>query len=160
MNFLEQLVGEWYEYQGYFVRKNIRFGRRKAGGWTGEIDVLAIYPERPGELTHIETSMDADSWSQRIQRFSRKCNDAKSHLEEILPIQFHIVRQVAVVLNNPSPATKDKLGDLPFEIKSIPDLIFEITKVLQNKDPLKETVPESFPILRALQFASNYGAHK
>ena len=25
-NFLEQLVAEWYEYQGYFVRRNVMVG--------------------------------------------------------------------------------------------------------------------------------------
>ena len=26
MNFLEELVAEWYEYQGYFVRRNVLVG--------------------------------------------------------------------------------------------------------------------------------------
>lgn len=31
-NYLEQLASEWYEFQGYFVRRNIRVGRRLEGG--------------------------------------------------------------------------------------------------------------------------------
>ena len=27
-NFLEQLVTEWYEYRGYFVRRNVPVGKR------------------------------------------------------------------------------------------------------------------------------------
>ena len=30
-NFLEQLVAEWYEYRGYFVRRNVPVGRRLEG---------------------------------------------------------------------------------------------------------------------------------
>jgi len=41
MNFLEQLVAEWYEWQGYFVCVNRKYGKRPGGGWTGEADVLA-----------------------------------------------------------------------------------------------------------------------
>ena len=26
MNFLEEIASEWYEYQGYFVRTNVKFG--------------------------------------------------------------------------------------------------------------------------------------
>jgi hypothetical protein len=32
-NYLEQLVAEWYEYKGYFVRRNILVGRLPKGGF-------------------------------------------------------------------------------------------------------------------------------
>jgi hypothetical protein len=56
-NFLEQLVAEWYQYQDYFVRTNIRVGRRAKGGHEGELDVVGFNPAL-GKLVHIETSMD------------------------------------------------------------------------------------------------------
>ena len=28
VNFLEQMVAEWYEFRGYFVRRNVRVGPR------------------------------------------------------------------------------------------------------------------------------------
>lgn len=31
-NHLEQLVAEWYEFEGYFVRRNVMVGRRPSGG--------------------------------------------------------------------------------------------------------------------------------
>src|SRR5690349_2182454 len=43
-NFLEQLVAEWYEFQGYFVRRNVRVGPRAGGGHAGELDVVAFHP--------------------------------------------------------------------------------------------------------------------
>jgi hypothetical protein len=30
VNFLEQLVAEWYEYDGYFIRRNVKVGKRAA----------------------------------------------------------------------------------------------------------------------------------
>ncbi len=36
-NFLEQLVAEWYEHQGYFVRRNVQVGKRTKGGYEGEL---------------------------------------------------------------------------------------------------------------------------
>lgn len=45
MNFLEQLVAEWYEYKGYFCRTNIRFGETGHDGHIGEMDVVAFHPK-------------------------------------------------------------------------------------------------------------------
>ena len=41
-NFLEQLVREWYEYQGYFVRQNVNVGKRAKGGYECELDIVAF----------------------------------------------------------------------------------------------------------------------
>ena len=41
-NFLEQLVAEFYEYKGYFVRRNILVGKRAKGGYECELDVVAL----------------------------------------------------------------------------------------------------------------------
>src|ERR1700683_1491772 len=62
-NFLEQLVAEWYEYRGFFVRRNVNVGKRTAGGHEGELDVVAFHPVEK-LLVQIETSMDAESWAQ------------------------------------------------------------------------------------------------
>ena len=51
MNFLEQLVAEWYGYRDYFIRTNVKFGKRSKGGYTGEVDVLAVKPQER-ELIH------------------------------------------------------------------------------------------------------------
>src|SRR5690554_419807 len=40
MNHLEQLVAEWYEYRGYFVRRNIQVGPRANGGYECELDAV------------------------------------------------------------------------------------------------------------------------
>ena len=70
-NFLEQLVAEWYEYQGYFVRRNINVGRRAAGGYECELDIIAFDP-KSRNVIHIEPSMDAQSWAQRTERYKKK----------------------------------------------------------------------------------------
>ena len=61
-NFLEQLVAEWYEFRGYFVRRNINVGPR-ARGSESELDVVAFHPTKR-HLVHIEPSMDAHSWKR------------------------------------------------------------------------------------------------
>ena len=39
-NHLEQLIAEWYEFQGYFVRRNVLVGKRSKGGYECELDVI------------------------------------------------------------------------------------------------------------------------
>lgn len=53
-NHLEQLAAEWYEYRGYFVRRNVRVGPRAQGGHEGELDIVAFDPRKVA-LVHIET---------------------------------------------------------------------------------------------------------
>lgn len=64
VNFLEQMVAEWYEFRGYFVRRNVRVGPRPKGGHIAELDVVAYHPARK-HLVHIEPSSDANSWEER-----------------------------------------------------------------------------------------------
>lgn len=71
MNHLEQLVAEWYEYRGYFVRRNVQVGPRTKGGYECELDVVAFHPAQ-NHLVHIEPSMDADSWTKREKRYAKK----------------------------------------------------------------------------------------
>lgn len=59
-NHLEQLIAEWYEYQGYFVRRNILVGKRAKGGYECELDVVAFHPERQ-HLVHI--AREKVAWS-------------------------------------------------------------------------------------------------
>ena len=70
-NYLEQLVAEWYEYQGYFVRQNILDGKRDKGGYAGELDVIAFSPTL-NHLVHVEPSMYADSWARMEESYLKK----------------------------------------------------------------------------------------
>ena len=71
MNVLEELVSEWYEYQGYFVRRDIKVGKRATGGYEGELDIVAFHPVSR-KIVHIETSMGAESWGKTAIYFSEE----------------------------------------------------------------------------------------
>src|SRR5882672_2600591 len=55
---LEDLLCEYYEWQGYIVRRNIKVGRLGHGGWEGELDIVAYHP-KSNHLVHLEPSLDA-----------------------------------------------------------------------------------------------------
>jgi hypothetical protein len=82
-NFLEQLVTEWYEYKGYFIKRNVWVGRRPQGGYECELDVVAFDPISK-HLVHIEPSTDASSgrnyWHLSMSLSSRGCGGQKMRL--------------------------------------------------------------------------------
>lgn len=82
MNHLEQLVAEWYEFQGYFVRRNVMVDPRPRGGYECELDVVAFHPGKQ-HLVHLEPSLDADSWQRREERFAKKFDAGRRHIPAI-----------------------------------------------------------------------------
>ncbi len=154
MNFLEQLVAEWYRYTGHFVRTNVRFEKRAKGGWTGEIDLLAYFPER-GNVSHIETSMDADSWAERKNKFKKKFEVPQQVYNSLFPTGYSYLERIVVVgsARNQDPAV---LGP-DIHVYSVPTMVRLIVEEIGRKHPMKEAVPENYPLLRALQFGAAYG---
>ncbi|GGH46383.1 hypothetical protein GCM10008014_09020 [Paenibacillus silvae] len=151
MNFLEQLASEYYTYRGNFVRTNIKFNKRTNGGYDGEIDVLA-FDTLTNSLTHIETSTDAQTIADRKVKFARKFNLTLNDYNKILNTSATNLIQIAVV-----GFTKTKI-DFGAGIvhKTVPEFIKEINGHLDGKNPMKEAVPESFLLLRAIQFSNYY----
>jgi hypothetical protein len=153
-NFLEQLIVEWYELQGYFIRKNVLVGKRLKGGYECELDVVAFHPGKK-HLVHLEASMDASSWSEREKRFKKKFDAGKKHI----PILF---KDLDI------PANIDQIAVLVFASKQNRatlaggrlilgnELLEQIFKDLQHRSIYAQTIPEQFPILRAFQFVAQY----
>ena len=163
MNFLEQLVAEWYEYQGYFVRRNMKFGGaagKSTGGHSGEIDILAYLP-KDGELLHIEASSDFDSWSGRKRKFVTKkfTKLADAEYIKILGLIPRAIRRIVVVSHSKKPDSavwQTESGDL-IEIIDIPALISTILVELRKKRHAREiAVPEQLPLLRAMHYIVSY----
>jgi hypothetical protein len=153
-NFLEQLIAEWYELQGYFIRKNVLVGRLARGGHECELDIVAFHPGKK-HLVHIEASMDASSWAERERRFEKKFDAGRKHI----PILFnglHIptnIDQIAVLMF----ASKQKRDTLAGGKLILGNELLEIIFAdLQNRSIYSHTIPEQFPILRAFQFVAQY----
>ena len=151
-NFLEQLVAEWYEYQGYFVRRNVRVGKRTAGGYEGELDVVAFHPETK-RLVHIESSMDADSWDKREQRFTKKFKAGKKYIGPLFSGLGNSdeIEQIAI-FGITSTGGYSTLGEGKVQFSS--DLIIEILARIKSTPVTSQAIPENFTILRTLQFIS------
>ena len=150
MNFLESLAAEWYGYNEYFVRTNIHVGKRPLGGYKAEIDVLAYSPIKE-ELVHLEMSSDADSWPEREQRMRKKFDLPHAEYEKAFNVKVDKVRKIAIC--GFSFASRNiRWGEI--EVKSVREFFNEVYAGLSHKSPMSEAVPESYPLLRAIQMSA------
>lgn len=153
-NYLEQLAAEWYEFKGYFVRRNIWVGRLPRGGYECELDIVAFNPEIK-HLIHVEPSMDANSWAEREKRFKKKFNAGKKYIPNLfggLKLPSHI-EQIALLgfvgKKHPSCVGGGK-------VLVISELLCAILKDIQDKNSRYSAISEQYPILRTLQLVTDY----
>jgi hypothetical protein len=153
MNFLEQLVSEWYEFEGFFVRRNVKVGRRAKGGYEGELDVVAFHPKKI-ELVHIEASTDSDTWEKRELRFSKKFELGRKYIPSLFDgFELPPPRQIAVLVYG-SNVNRKTIGGGEIKLASV--FMNELKSSLKEYKIASHAIPEGFPLLRTLQFAASY----
>jgi len=152
LNFLEQLVSEWYSFLEFDVKTNVRYGKRPKGGFEKEMDVVA-FDKKDGILFHIETSTDAEPWDARRERFRKKFEIPETYYKTLFPYQ-RIERIVVVGLARPRKTPDFGSG---IKVLSVPEFMREIAGRLRQMNPLREAVPEKYPLLRAVQFGIRTG---
>ena len=142
MSHLENLISEFYDWQGYLVKKNIKVGRRSKGGWEMELDVIAYHPHTE-HLIHLEPSLDSDSWKKREQRFRKKFNAGKKYIFSDIFTWLDsstTIDQVAVLVSH--PAGRDKISGA--KIKSVDEFVSEVrSEIKQQGIVSKKAIPES-----------------
>jgi hypothetical protein len=154
LNYLEQLAAEWYEYQGYFVRRNVQVGKRSAGGYECELDVVAFHPEKK-HLVHIEPSMDASSWAIREARYQKKFEAGRRHIPHIfagLHVPAH-VEQIAL-FEFASKANHQTLAG--GRVMLVSELLTDIARTIRTRKVSSAAVAQQYPILRTIQFMCQY----
>lgn len=154
MAHLEDLIAEFYDWQGYLVKRNIKVGRRAKGGWEMEIDVVA-YDPHSRHLIHLEPSLDAHSWPKREARFKKKFDAARKYifseiftwLDPATPLE-----QVAVLVSHPK-GQDDLAGGTIYSVDEFVAKIRE--KVARRGIVAKSAIPEQYPLLRTIQLTQN-----
>lgn len=151
-SYLETLIHEYLEWQGYLVRRNVKVGRRAKGGWEMELDLIGYNPLKQ-HLVHYEPSLDAHSWKLREERFTKKFSAAQRYIfTEIFPWlpSNSKLEQFAVVYNPTS--NRPLLGG--GKVLGVDQLVSEIrAKVVACGPMIRNAIPESFPLLRTLQMS-------
>lgn len=151
MNHLEQLTAEWYEFRGYFVRRNVMVGKRTMGGYECELDIVAFCPKRQ-HLVHVEPSMDAHTWAKREERYSKKFAAGRQYIPELfsgIPLP-DAIEQIALLGFASNTNVKTLAGG---RIVTSADFLAEITNEISHLRISKAAIPEQYPLLRTIQFA-------
>jgi len=150
MNHLEKLISQYYEWQGYIVRSNVRVGRLTHGGWEGELDIVAYHPETT-RLIHLEPSLDAHSWAKREDRFKKKFSAGKKYIPtEVFPwvSKNTPIEHIAILIT--SSRTKVAGG----KVISIDEFVAQIKKKIHSQGVMsKNAIPEELDLLRTIQYA-------
>lgn len=156
INFLEQLTYEWYEYQGYFVRRNTLAGARVAGGFECELDIVAFHPTT-GHIIHVEPSMDAHSWAERERRYKKKFEAGRKYIPFMIPDckTDTYIEQVALFGLMKQSKRKELAGG---KVLVVSDFLEEIVKVLRTQRVANAIVPEQYPLLRTIQFMCEHSS--
>jgi hypothetical protein len=149
MNHLEQLIWEWLEFKGYFVRRNVNVGRLSHGGHEGELDIVAYHPETKHVL-HVEASTDAAKWDERKKRFYKKFSVGNKY---ILPQLFPWlpsstrVEQWAVLWGSDKNHRTIGGGSVVPVSRLYALIAKDVREVKRGR-----AIPELFPLLRTMQF--------
>lgn len=150
MNHLEQLVSEWLQYRGYFVRTSVQVGPRSNGGFAGELDVVALNPKTE-HLLHVECSLDTDSEQNREARFKLKLERGRKYIRDAfygIPIPDTL--EQIVVLQFASGNTRSYGGG---RLVTVREFVHEMQNGLEGTSPSSGAVPSSLPLLRTIQLA-------
>lgn len=150
MNHLETLIRQFYEWQGYIVRGNVKVGKLAHGGWAGELDIVAYHPETQ-HLVHLEPSIDAHSWNRREERFTKKFHFGKKHIyRDVFPWldKRTPLEQVAILV---SSGRATLAGG---SVISIDQFMSRVRRKIQASGIMaKNAIPEEYGLLRTVQMA-------
>jgi hypothetical protein len=147
MNHLEQLVAEWLQYRGYFVRTSVLVGPRPKGGFEGELDVVGLHVINR-HLIHVECSLDANAWGVRERRFADKFKRGRQYIRTFfagldLPDDIDQV----VILQFAGRGAPETVGG--GRLVSGKQFIREVFDGLQGTDPARGAAFASFAASRA-----------
>jgi len=155
MEYLEQLAREWYEYLGYFVRRDLWVGLESDGSYECELDVVAYHPLRR-HLVHLEPSLDLLPAAEKERHFQLKFDAGKKYLHRMFgpPAGLHVERLALVLASDDEhPGT---IGG--GRVLLLSELLADIVGHLAQIDPTSALVPEQWPLIRTLHFAAAYRA--
>jgi len=151
MEYLEQLTREWYEYQGYFVRRDLWVGLQADGSYECELDVVAFHPLRR-HVVQIEPSLDLLPLNEKEQHFELKFAAGRRYLHRLFgPSSGLHIEQIALVLSS-GQAHRHTIGG--GRVLLVGDFVTQIMRQLAGVDLAGALVPDQWPLIRTLQFAA------
>ncbi len=153
MEYIEQLVLEWYEYQGYFVHRDLWVGLESDGSYECELNVVCYHPQR-NHLVHIEPSMDLLDWNEREVHFKTKFDAARKYLHRMFVVEPEPSVEYVAFLAFPGEKSRKFVAGARVLLMS--ELLAEILTKLKRFNIASYMIPEQWPLLRTLQFVAEF----
>ncbi|MFW9996052.1 MAG: hypothetical protein ACFFD4_28685 [Candidatus Odinarchaeota archaeon] len=155
--YLEELVAEWYDFKGYFVKTNIPFGKGEQGGIKGEIDVL-VYDPATQVLKHVEVETGATSYSEIAEKTSKKFERASDYYSKLFPSGVRsIEKQIITGWGDMKQENRELIKNTTgADLITIKEFFNEIKTGVQAIDPTSNAIPECYRLLRTVQMFSYY----
>jgi len=151
VNHLEQIIGEFLDWRGFVVKRNVKVGRRGMGGWEMELDIVAYHPSQ-NRLVHVEASLDAHSWTKREQRYLKKFTLGDKYIRTEVFTWLPAGTAIERLAIFPSTAGRTELAGA--SLQSVDDFMREVkAAICAGKVMAKDAIPEQYPLLRTLQLA-------
>lgn len=149
-NYLEELVAEWYDYRGYFVKRNIWVGKRRAGGYECELDIVAFHPGTK-HLVHIEPTHDALPWKKREARFRKKFEAGRKYIPSLFPGTDlpKKIEQICLLGFGSNVNHQTLAGG---KVITVADFLEEILTGIGKHSLHRKAMSENHPLLRTFQF--------
>jgi hypothetical protein len=152
MNHLEQLVAEWLQHNGFYVRVSVPVGPRARGGYEGELDVVGIHLVKQ-RLIHVECSLDAASRETREQRFAAKFARGRQYIKDAFEGMTLPEKLDQVVVLQFTSGTPREIGGA--RLVTVRELVHEIYDGLKSTSPASGAISSNLPLLRTLQLAAD-----
>lgn len=150
---LEQLVAEYLEWQGFLIRRNVRVGKRPKGGWEMELDIIGYHPIM-NRLVHYEPSLDADSWSKKEERYTKKFGAGRQYITSQIFKWISSdckLEQFAIFISRSKTHSEIAGG----KIIAMDDFVREVIDQVSASGKMQQNaIPETFPLLRTIQLVS------
>jgi len=152
MEYIERLATEWYEYQGYFVRRDLWVGLESDGSYECELCIVAFHPTRR-HLVHIEPGFDVLSWAERERHFRSKFEAGRKYLHRMFVGEPAVeIEQIALLLGNVDAHPDASAGG---RLLSVSDFLDSILRHMARSGVSATIVPAQWPIIRTLQLVAS-----
>ena len=151
MDYPKRLAREWYEYQGYFVRRAVRVGLTTDGRHPCELSLVAFHPLLR-HVVQIEPYASREPSELHDAYFRTKFDAGKTYLHRLFGTSPPLhVEQIALVDCRLSPSQETIGGG---RVVRLEDLISQILKAIAPLEAGGEPVREQWPLIRTLQLIS------
>ena len=151
MDYLENLVREWYEFQGYFVRQALWVGLGPDGSYDCELDVVAFHPLHR-HVVQVEPIFDLLPFAERETHLRTKFDAGKKYLHRLFGIapQLHI-EQIALIATPMAPTHRAIGGG---RVMRLAELVTDIVQHFEELGAAGEPVSDQWALIRTLQLAA------